>query len=53
LPDMPHNTRAFYWSAEVSQLELSDMVSSQLITSSTFATALNESRSSARKPKTN
>jgi ACS family pantothenate transporter-like MFS transporter len=52
LPDMPHDTRAFYWSPEVSQSKLSDMVLSQLTTSSTFATALNESRSSARKPKT-
>jgi ACS family pantothenate transporter-like MFS transporter len=26
LPDMPHNTRAFYWSAEVSQLGPSEMI---------------------------
>jgi ACS family pantothenate transporter-like MFS transporter len=53
LPDMPHNTRAFYWSAEVSQAGLSNIVLPQLTTSSTFATALSESRSSAKSPKTN
>ena len=51
LPDMPHNTRAFYWSAEVSQRGLSNKMGRRLIMSSIFATALNESKSSVRKLK--
>lgn len=53
LPDMPHNTRAFYWSAEVSRSRPLVLIQVWLTFCSTFVMASIESKASGTTPRKN